>query len=293
MFLIKFDNILKLFLNRKFNYIFVKEFKFILIEVVMKPEIGFMGQLSTKDILDDLDFAIKNEFECFEIALDWKQNFNLNPKKIKKIRDISINNAISLIIHTPYYLPTSTMLPEIKKGVIENVKRAINLADNVESNKLTIHPGFQEMPSPAIKYCYDALIETLQEIVEVGKKYNVNICLENFDKPALCSELKDYLYVLNSVKGLMATLDVGHVNTTSTKLSVYFKETKHFIMNLHIHDNGGKRDEHKCLGEGTINFKEFFLECKKARYFGPFILEIFPYENILEGKKRFLDFWEY
>lgn len=259
----------------------------------MKPEIGFMAQLSTIDILDDLDFAVKNEFDCFEIALDWKQNYSLNPKIIKKIRDISINHGINLIVHTPYYLPTSTMLPEIKKGVIENVKKAINLAEGVESNKLTIHPGFQEMPSSAIKYCYDSLIETLQEIVEIGQKYCIRICFENFDKPHLCSELKDYLYVLNSVKGLMVTLDVGHANTTNTKLSEFFKETKDFIMDIHIHDNGGNRDEHKCLGEGTINFKEFFSECKRAKYFGPFILELFPYENILEGKKRFLDFWEY
>ena len=259
----------------------------------MKPEIGFMGQLSTKDVLDDLDFAVKNEFDYFEIALDWKQNYNLNPKIIRKIRDISINHRINLIVHTPYYLPTSTMLPEIKRGVLEIVRKAINIAGDVESNKLTIHPGFQEMPSPAIKYCYDALVETLQEIVEIGKKNNVSICFENFNKPFLCSELKNYLYVLNSVKGLMTTLDVGHVNTTNTKLSEFFKETREFIMDIHIHDNMGNRDEHKCLGEGTINFKEFFSECKRAKYYGPFILELFPYENILEGKKRFLDFWEY
>ena len=54
----------------------------------MKPEIGFMGQLSTEDILDDLRFAVKNNFDWFEIALDWKQNFDLSPNAIKEIRDI-------------------------------------------------------------------------------------------------------------------------------------------------------------------------------------------------------------
>jgi sugar phosphate isomerase/epimerase len=258
----------------------------------MKPEIGFIGLLSTEDILDDLDFTIKNEFDCFEIALDWRQNYSLSPNVIKRIRDMSIDHGINLIVHTPYYLPTSTMLPEIQRGVMKNLKKAIGLAVDVESNKVTIHPGFIEMPSPAIKYCYDALIETLQEIVEIGKTYSVNICFENWPQPMLCSELKDYLYVLNSVKGLMATLDAGHANTTNTKVSEFFKETRNFIMDIHIHDNGGNDDEHKCLSEGTLNFQEFFSECKKARYFGPFILELFPYETILEGKKRFLDFWE-
>lgn len=258
----------------------------------MKPEIGFMGQLSTEDILEDLAFAVKNGFDCFEIALDWKQNYYLTPKVIKKIREISIKHGIKLIVHTPYYLPTSTMLPEIKKGVIENVRKAIILARGVKSDKLTIHPGFQEMPGPAIRYCYDSLIDNLHKIVEIGQEHNVNICFENFDKPMLCSELKDYLYVLNSVDGLMATLDVGHVNTTNIKPTEYLKKTRKFIMDIHIHDNNGKRDEHKCLGEGTIDFKEFFSECKKTNYYGPFILELFPYENIIEGRRRFLDHWE-
>ena len=257
----------------------------------MKPEIGFMGQLSTEDILEDLAFAVKNGFDCFEIALDWKQNYYLTPKVIKKIREISIKHGIKLIVHTPYYLPTSTMLPEIKKGVIENVRKAIILARGVKSDKLTIHPGFQEMPGPAIRYCYDSLIDNLHKIVEIGQEHNVNICFENFDKPLLCSELKDYLYVLNSVNGLMATLDVGHVNTTNIKPTEYLKKTRKFIMDIHIHDNNGKRDEHKCLGEGTIDFKEFFSECKKTNYYGPFILELFPYENIIEGRRRFLDHW--
>ncbi len=258
----------------------------------MKPEIGFIGLLSTEDILEDLAFAAKNEFNCFEIALDWKQNYYLSPKVIKKIREISINQGIKLIVHTPYYLPTSTMLPEIKKGVIENVRKAIILARGLKSDKLTIHPGFQEMPGPAIRFCYDSLIGNLQKIVDIGQEHNVNICFENFDKPFLCSELKDYLYVLNSVDGLMATLDVGHANTTNIKPSEYLKETRNLIMDIHIHDNNGKRDEHKCLGEGTIDFNEFFSECKNVNYYGPFILELFPYENIIEGRRRFLDHWE-
>ncbi|MEM5836578.1 MAG: hypothetical protein QW451_03095 [Candidatus Aenigmatarchaeota archaeon] len=46
----------------------------------MKPKIGFMGQLTTQNILDDLNFAVENGFDYFEIALDWEQNFNLKSK---------------------------------------------------------------------------------------------------------------------------------------------------------------------------------------------------------------------
>ncbi len=260
----------------------------------MKPEIGFMGQLTTQNILDDLNFAVKNGFDWFEIGLDWKQNYNLKSETIKKIREISRNHRIKLIVHTAFYLPTSTMLPEIKQGVIENVKKGIILANKIGSDRLTIHPGYREMPGPSINLCYESLIENLKKIVEIGKEYNVNICLENFDKNIylLCIELKDFLSVLNSVKDLKATLDVGHANTTDIKPTEYFNNVKNFIMDMHVHDNNGKIDDHKCLGEGNIDFQKLFSECKKAKYFGPFILELFPYENILKGKKLLSDFWK-
>lgn len=256
----------------------------------MKPEIGFMGQLSTKNILDDLKFAAENDFNWFEIALDWKQNYNLKPQDIK---EISKKYRIKLIVHTAFYLPTSTMLPEIRKGVVENVEKAIILANKIEADRLTIHPGYREMPGPAIKLCYESLIRNLKEIVKIGKQHKVNICLENFDNNLclLCIELKDFLGVLNSIEGLKATLDIGHANTTQVKPPEYFNGIKDFIMDMHVHDNNGKFDEHKCLIEGNINFKKLFSECKKARYSGPFILELFPYGNILKGKKLFLEEW--
>ena len=41
-----------------------------------------------------------------------------------------------------------------------------------------------------------------------------------------------------------------------------------------------------------IDFEKLFLECRKAKYFGPFTLELFPNENILKGRERFLEIWK-
>lgn len=260
----------------------------------MKPEIGFMGQMTIENILDELDFAVKHEFDWYEIGLDWKQNYDLKPDVVKEMREISKEHEIGLIVHTPFYLPTSTMLPEVREGVIENARKAIILGERVGSDRLTIHPGYREMPGPSAHLCYESLIENLKRIVTIGNEHGVNICLENFDKNMhlLCSKLEDYLEVLDSVKGIKATLDVGHSNTTDIKPPEYFNGVKSFIMDMHVHDNDGKYDYHKCLGEGNIDFKKLFSECKKTNYYGPFILELFPYDNILKGKKIFLDLWE-
>ena len=259
----------------------------------MKPEIGFMNQLATKNVLTDLRFAAKHNFDWFEIDLDWKQNFNLKPETIRQIKKIAEESDVRLIVHAAGPLPISTLLPEIRRAVILNLKKAIVLAQKVGADRVTVHAGFRELPGQAAKLSYRSLIKNLREVVRIGKQHSINICLENFDANPffLCFELEDFLNVLNSVKGLKATFDVGHANTTKTKPHKYFRAVKDFVMDMHVHDNNGRADEHKCIGQGNIDFKKLFSECKKAGYFGPFILEVFPYKNILKSRKLLLDFW--
>ncbi|PIR71403.1 MAG: sugar phosphate isomerase/epimerase, partial [Candidatus Nealsonbacteria bacterium CG10_big_fil_rev_8_21_14_0_10_37_25] len=66
---------------------------------------------------------------------------------------------------------------------------------------------------------------------------------------------------------------------------------KDFIINIHIHDNDGSSDQHALIGEGNIDFKGLVRECKNSGYYGPFILEIFPYENVLKSREIFLNIW--
>ena len=109
--------------------------------------------------------------------------------------------------------------------------------------------------------------------------------------PALCIKSTDLLSVINSVKGLGIVFDVGHANVAGYNPSRYFKKVKNFVINMHIHDNNGKSDQHNLIGKGNIDFKTLFRECKKSNYYGPFILELFPKRNVLKGKEKVLNFW--
>jgi len=246
--------------------------------------------MTTQNIIDDINFAIKNNFNVFEIDLDWEQNWNLKKEIIKEIKDKSEANDLYLIVHTPWFLPTSTILPNIQKPVIKVIKKGIVFANEIHSNQITVHSGYTE--SPIKKKNYEALINTMKELVKFGKNHDIMIGLENHAIPNYpCFYVDDLLRVINSVDGLGVTLDMGHVNITRTPFQEYYKKIKDFVIDVHVHDNDSSSDQHKCIGEGTINFNSVLKEFKKNNYFGPFILEIFPYENILKGGDRFLKIW--
>lgn len=260
----------------------------------MKPEIGFVGLLSTKNVIDDIRFAIDNGFQWYELALDWPQNFELSEQQLTEIHKISFQNELRLAIHTAYYLPIAVPIPAIQDAVVETLQSAIDTAKKVGADRITVHPGLQHLPANAASACIDALISNLQRAVDFGEKNGVHICLENFPKggPLLCSRLQTYHHILQKVHNISATLDVGHVHTAGESPAEYLSSLRNFILDMHIHDNNGSKDEHKCLNEGTLDFYPLFEKCKELAYNGPFMLEIFPWDNILRGRDIFMNIWE-
>jgi len=258
----------------------------------IKPKIGFIGS-DRESILEDLNFAAKNKFDYYEIQ-GLGEKFILEPKTIGQVKAISKNNNISLNLHMMQFLPISSLIPEVSKGAFEFAKKEIILAKKIGAKKITIHSGQRDRPSKETMVAknFEILTENLKKTIEFGSKYGIKIGLENSSRDhALCTELRDLLKVVNSVKGLGVVFDIGHANMTSLNPIDYFTKIKDYIISIHIHDNDGKSDQHALLGEGNINFKNFLKECKNSDYYGPFILEIFPYKNVLKSRKKFLNIW--
>jgi len=259
----------------------------------MNPKIGFIGR-DRQDTSEDLNFAIKNGFDCYEIQ-GIGEKFDFKPEIIKKIKRISEENDISLSLHAMQCLyPVASSIPEISYGVVKFMKKEIILAHKIGVQRITIHGGEKDRPKrkDLVAKNFKFLIKNLKEIVKFGRKYKIKIGLENsFLSDRLCRAPKDLLRVANSVKGLGITFDIGHANIINLNLVEYFKKIKNLVINIHLHDNNGEFDEHALIGRGNINFKKFLRECKKSNYYGPFILEIFPHKNVLKGKEIFLNIW--
>lgn len=254
-------------------------------------KLGFTSLMSTQNIIDDLEFGIKNNFNAFEISLDWEQNWDLKPTVLKKIKDLSKENDIHLNIHSAYFLPTSAIHPKVRETVIKIIKAGIILAKKVDAHHITVHAGFKE--ALIKEKNYEALIKTLTELVKFGKKFDVVIGLENHAIPNFpCFYVKDLLKVVNSIEDLKVTLDIGHVNLTGIPFPEYYEKIKDFVNDVHVHDNDGTSDQHRPLSEGNINFNLVLKEFKKNNYNGPFVLEIFTYDKLIESKENFLRTWD-
>lgn len=255
----------------------------------MKFKLGFISQ--NESIIDNLKFARENGFNCLEIIKpDFIHSGKINYTSLwmlKKIKEMANKNNIYLSYHLPYSFKINSST-KITPDIIKIIKNEITVARTIGAKIITIH-GSDRVYSRPLNSNLLQLIDNLREIVKIGNKYNINICLENSSK-GLIRKPKEFLYVLNSVKNLKATFDVGHAYLAKTDLKRYVTRLKEFILDVHLHDSDDERD-HKAIGLGKINFYELIKVFKRINYGGPFILEIFSYKDILKSKEKIVKIW--
>jgi len=78
------------------------------------------------------------------------------------------------------------------------------------------------------------------------------------------------------------TFDIGHANTIG-EIKDFTKLLDKFIVNVHLHDNDGRVDEHLPIGKGSIDFVRLFKTMKDWRNNKPLIIECHSYAGIKES----------
>lgn len=83
------------------------------------------------------------------------------------------------------------------------------------------------------------------------------------------------------------TLDVGHANLLGAKAIEEFVTTLNDrIFLIHIHDNDGKKDQHKAIGEGTVDFHKLISLLVKANINVPLSIESRNLDDLVKSKEN-------
>lgn len=252
------------------------------------------------DIFEELDYAHSLGFEVFGLNLDRKQNRMLTDKELIKLKNQAKQYHMKIIVRSPHHLNTAIK----NKKLMSEVKRNIKIAKSVGSDRLMIHSGHIvnkleldlktsksykskgrkefNIPKKQIQERFRQLMSNLNEIVSLGKSSNIKIALENNGEYyQFGSNLKEYYELLTKVKDLKASISTGHANISGNNVYDYISQCRSKIINLDLHDNFGKKDEHLPVGDGNIDFGRVLKPFKNKK---EVTLLIDTYTNVLIKK---------
>lgn len=217
-----------------------------------------------------LDYAeILYQFPNDEINPDSLESFDLKYSVHSPIVDINI----------------ASLNKAIRKASIDEIKKAIDLANKLDSDIVVVHPGSIPFLGKGSEDGIYALANSaIKELGEYGDDLGVTATIENM--PAFEGMMYQDMEKLNQTLeayDMFMTLDIGHAYHCGYSPSeMYFPRIKH----IHAHDNNGNDDSHYSLGEGSINLKEIITKFESKNYDGIYIIEV----NNKDSVKKSLEF---
>jgi len=174
-----------------------------------------------------------------------------------------------------------------RKAALVETEAALALAKQIPFQYLVLHlgmPTVERVPpgdnQPA------ASRRSLEAIAEMAATVNVRVAVEVIPN-ALSSATALVRLIEEDLDGpdIGVCFDYGHAHLMGD-LSEAIETLSGHVWTTHVHDNGGRRDEHLLPYSGTIDWDAAMMETQKVGYDGTLMFEVADLGDPIDVLKR-------
>lgn len=167
--------------------------------------------------------------------------------------------GLSCTIHSPFMdLNPGSLERLLRDATMHRFSQVMDAAEILRPEVMVFHPGFDRWRyGEATAQWLDYSIAAWRKVLGRARSIGTAIAVENIfeEEPSTLKALLDA--VDDPIFG--HCFDVGHWNLFKrVGMEQWFEALGARIVEVHIHDNGGTRDDHAPPGEGAIDFELFF-----------------------------------
>ena len=197
----------------------------------------------------------------------------------RELKELVAGHGFRPTVHASYLeLNLASLNPHLREAAVRQTLRCLELAAYLEAEFLVVHAGnlnrnYSATLLPEARSC---LHESLATLAAEAEASGVAVVVENGwngENHPLITNGADHAAVVEKVgsTSVQALFDVGHAHTFGVDLAEHLQRLRPLLAGIHLHDNGGGRDEHLPLGNGTVG-RDAILRCFEAGV--PVILEM-------------------
>ncbi|MEM4473224.1 MAG: sugar phosphate isomerase/epimerase [Archaeoglobaceae archaeon] len=234
------------------------------------------------NLREAFEFVVDNDFNHIELLMD-HPFFCLESINHDELIELVWSYDVELLLHAPATSTNFISISEtMRRASYEEMEKVLRLADKCCARVVTFHIGWNPSFVNNGSFYFDretfekhnarVLREELKPFLQHSP---VTLALEN--TIPIEGEFKAALKEILDETNLALTLDIGHYNVSRCD---FFIENFERVVNIHVHDNNGKRDEHIALGKGIVDLKKFPLE----KFDGYLTIETREVNSILETR---------
>ena len=239
-----------------------------------------------QSILDCLFVIRESGFSTIEICSSPSHLDYRDPAIVKRAAErIQELGMEAYSFHAPFAdnIDIASSNETLRNGALAEVLQAIEAAATLRVRYFVIHPGPEHPASTSSEEQFARMgnvVTTLNEVARRCRELGIICVLENKLPHLLFGNTSDILWILDAISTaeVGACLDTGHAFLSGDVLSLIRKLRGHLRM-IHVHDNGGGRDDHLPPGSGRIDWEAILRELVAISFRGALILELAEQED--------------
>jgi sugar phosphate isomerase/epimerase len=200
------------------------------------------------------------------------------PKLYRELRAEVAQAGLDFVdAHAPFAHDVDPCCPDpaVRPFMLANLKLVLQIVHDFGVKSCCVHICSTYYNDYTPQQHRDAVCRTLDKVLPLAEKLDVTIALENI--PRLCNFVDDVLFYMKKYpsRHLGACFDSGHANIIEKvndfpegPYAVYYRDLGiespwepdvlgrmlPHIVNCHLHDNSGERDQHLLPGRGTVDW---------------------------------------
>ena len=255
-------------------------------------EIGMMNNPRV-DLLEEIHWANRHCFDFLDLTLEpaaaHPDQINLGETR-RALKD----SNLGIIGHTAYYLPLASPYESLRRTALEEIRRALNIFEELGATKMTVHPDKSIVFAVGRKEVWQRNLKSLKEMEELARPRSIQILVENMDR--IFNTVEQIREALSLMPGVGFHLDVGHanLNVDRNRTEEFLQAFRERLVHVHLSDNFGKSEDlHLPLGAGNIDWKKVISALKGSGYDGTITLEIFSADRryLLFSRDKLREIW--
>jgi sugar phosphate isomerase/epimerase len=214
---------------------------------------------------DLLDLFLTHRFQP-EIGLEGGFLWELEPDDFKKIANEFHSRDLQCTLHAPFHdLVPGGFDSRIVELCREKLRRAFALTRVFKPQSIVCHLGFEENKhGTKMERWLETSVATWTDLIKLAESAGTRVMFENTYETTPAAHKQ--LFAALESKNIGFCMDTGHLMAfAGTGWQPWLAELEPWLGQLHLHDNNGKGDAHRAVGEGIFDFYALFqhLRAKK------------------------------
>ncbi|MBC7113503.1 MAG: sugar phosphate isomerase/epimerase [Candidatus Methanomethyliales bacterium] len=247
-------------------------------------EIGISTLCTVGKTFKVIDELLSLKITLLEVLDEWKDR--LTKTRVKALNELSASYPLKYTVHGPILdLNIASSNPRIRSCALKIIFESMNRAHEIGAKAYILHPGLRTPLDNLVPGVNSSLnLYSLEKILNYSEKMGLRVAIENMpgNTPCLLQRAEEFLALMDNGLPIYVALDVGHANTTS-QLDSFLSKINDQIIHLHLHDNSGNDDEHKVIGEGTVDW-----DLIKTKVHIDKVSAVVENNNLEDAKKSFI-----